>query len=187
MKHFSKFTGNNCAGVSFSWNFRPWDLQLHWKVTPAKVLSVNFAKFLRWPIFKNIWEQLLLNQLCIKCIPFWSLFRGGQVWTLFEDNPWMFWRVICTCEAQYYKINYKHEGCKFTKTKVVLFSYLFLRMWQFKTLIHWRFFIKFTSFFSKTWSTKNVSILQYIVDSTNLMKLCWPSISNDLSIVDWFN
>ena len=125
MKHFSKFTGNNCAGVSFSWNFRPWDLQLHWKVTPAKVLSVNFAKFLRWPIFKNIWERLLLNQLCIRCIPFWSLFRGEQVWTLFEDNPWMFWRVICTCEAQYYKINYKHEGCKFTKTKVVLFSYFF--------------------------------------------------------------
>ena len=51
-------------------------------------------------------------------IPFWSPFRGGgRVWKLFEDNPSVFWRVICTCEGRYYKINYKYEKCKLTKTK----------------------------------------------------------------------
>ena len=34
-----------------------------------------------------------------------------------EDNPWMFQQVICTCEWRYYKINYKYERCKHTKTK----------------------------------------------------------------------
>ena len=27
----------------------------------------------------------------------------------------MFQRVICTCEQQYYKINYKYERCKHSK------------------------------------------------------------------------
>ena len=29
----------------------------------------------------------------------------------------MFQWVICTCEQQYYKINYKYERCEHTKTK----------------------------------------------------------------------
>ena len=32
-----------------------------------------------------------------------------------EDNPWVFRRVICTCEQRYCKINYKYE--MHTKTK----------------------------------------------------------------------
>ena len=29
----------------------------------------------------------------------------------------MFGQVICTCEKQYYKINYKYSKCKHIKTK----------------------------------------------------------------------
>ena len=34
---------------------------------------------------------------------------------LSEDNSWIFWQVTCTCEGQYYKINYKYDRCKLIK------------------------------------------------------------------------
>ena len=34
---------------------------------------------------------------------------------LFEDNSWIFWQATCTCEGQYYKINYKYDRCKLIK------------------------------------------------------------------------
>ena len=41
---------NTFAGVSFSWSFRPWDLQLSWKVTPTKVFFCEFCKVFEKPI-----------------------------------------------------------------------------------------------------------------------------------------
>ena len=99
----------------------------------------------------------------------------------------MFRQVISTCEWQYYKINYIYERCKHTKTKschkifhvdsfVVLFASFFL-LWTLKI-------------FKKFDQTKMFQILLHtlsnLLDSTNLIKLIWLCISNDLSIVDWF-
>ena len=34
---------------------------------------------------------------------------------LSEDNSGIFWQATCTCEGQYYKINYKYDRCKLIK------------------------------------------------------------------------
>ena len=74
-----------------------------WSFTPVRVFANGF-----------VWISKVLGGY----FPSWSLFReGGRVEKLFEDSPWMFWRLICTCEGRYYKINYKYQGCKLTKTK----------------------------------------------------------------------
>ena len=36
----------------------------------------------------------------------------------YEDNPWMFWQAISTCERRYYKIDYKYMRYKSIKHSV---------------------------------------------------------------------
>ena len=122
-----------------------------------------------------------------------------------EDNSWTFWQVICFCERWYYKIKYKYERCKHTKTKscykyiscwficsFIFFNFSFL--WWFK--IWFEFFIQLIwwirtcQIFKKIDQAKMFQILLYtlsnLFDSTNLIKLIWLYISDDLAIVDWF-
>ena len=63
-------------------------------------------------LFENscFWISSVLGAYC----PFWIPFKKQYK---IEDSPWMFRRVIWTCEQPYYKINYKYERCKHTKTK----------------------------------------------------------------------
>ena len=107
-------------------------------------------------------------------------------------------------EQQFCKINYKYERCKHTKTKSCykniscwficssIFSYFSL--WWFKIwfdvfiqLIWW---IRTCQIFKKFDQTKMFQILLCILsnffDSTDLIKLIWPCMSDHLSIVDWF-
>ena len=52
---------NTCSSVSFLIKLRAWGLQLYWKRDSGTgVFPVNFAKFLRTRILKNICEWLLL-------------------------------------------------------------------------------------------------------------------------------
>ena len=119
-----------------------------------------------------------------------------------EDNPWMFRQVICTCERWYYKINYKYERCKHTKTKSCykniscwfICSFIFF---NFSSL--WWFKIWFDVFhptnlmnqiFKKFDQARMFQILLHtlsnLFDSKNLIKLIWLCIRCDLSVVDWF-
>ena len=120
-----------------------------------------------------------------------------------EDNPWRFRQVICFCELWY---------CKFTNmrdasapklnlaTKIfhvdffVVFSSIFFLCGDLKfdlmffiQLIWW---IRTHQIFKKSDQVKMFQILLYtlsnLFDWTNLIKLVWPCISSDISIVDWF-
>ena len=91
-----------------------------WKVVKKwlqqRCFHMIFAKFWRTPT----WEQLLLNQLGIKRISSFLLVESRleeKNEYKIEDNPWMFWQVLCFCKPWYFKINYKYERCKHTKTK----------------------------------------------------------------------
>ena len=118
-----------------------------------------------------------------------------------EDNPWVFGKVICFYEWWYYKINYKCERCKHTKTKFcyknvdsfVVFPSIFLLCGDLKfdlmffiQLIWW---IRTHQIFKKFDQAKIFLILLYTLSNlftlTNLIKLIWPCISGDISIVDW--
>ena len=74
-----------------------------------RCFHVNFCE-----VLKNTWQQLVLNQLGIRCSE--CRLEEEKEYKI-EDNPRMFWWVICTCDQRYYKINYKYERCKHTKTK----------------------------------------------------------------------
>ena len=119
-----------------------------------------------------------------------------------KDNPWMFQQVICFCERWYYKINYKYERCKHTKTKSCykniscwfICSFIFFNfssLWWFKILFD---VFHPTNLMNQTLKkfdqAKMFQILLYtlsnLFDSTNLIKLIWLCISGHLSIVDWF-
>ena len=74
----------------------------------------------------------------------------------------MFWPVICNCEKQYYKINYKHERCKCTKTKACCRNIScscmcnFISFWL--NVFHkTNSMNENTSYFLKVWSNKNLS------------------------------
>ena len=117
----------------------------------------------------------------------------------------MFWQVICFCEQWYYKIKYKYERCKHTKTKscnkniscwficsCIFFNfsslwYLKFDLMFFIQLIWW---IRTRQIFKNFNQTKMFQILLYtlsnLLDSTNLIKLIWLYISGDVSIVVWF-
>ena len=122
-----------------------------------------------------------------------------------EDNSWMFRQVICFCERWYYKINYKYERCKHTKTKscnkniscwficsCIFFN--FSSLWYLKFDL--MFFIQLIWWIRTRQIFKNLTkqkcskfccyTLSNLFDSKNLMKLIWPCISSDLSKVDWF-
>ena len=112
---------------------------------------------------------------------------------------------ICFCERWYYKINYKYERCKHTKTKSCykniscwficssIFSFFLLcgdlkfDLMFFIQLIWW---IRACQIFKTFDQAKMLQILLHtltnLFDSANLIKLIWPCISGDMSIVDWF-
>ena len=120
-----------------------------------------------------------------------------------EDNPWMFRQVICTCERWYYKINYKYERCKHTKTKSCykniscwficssIFSFFLLcgdlkfDLMFFIQLIWW---IRTRQIFKNFNQTKMFQILLYtlsnLLDLAYMIILIWQCISCYLSIVD---
>ena len=113
----------------------------------------------------------------------------------------MFRRVIFTCERWYYKTRDASTPKLNLATKifhvdsyVVLFSSFFLLCGDLKfdlmffiQLIWW---IRTCQILKQFDQAKMFQILLYtlsnLFDSTNLIKLIWPWISGDLSIVDWF-
>ena len=118
------------------------------------------------------------------------------------ENLWKIYRKI----RRYYKINYKYERYMHAKSKScyknmscwLICSFIFFissilqclefDLMFFIQLIWW---FRTHQIFKKFDQTKIFQILLYtlsnLFDSTNLIKLIWPCISDDLWIVDWFN
>ena len=116
----------------------------------------------------------------------------------------MLWQVNCFCERWYYKkiTNMRDASTRklylaakiFHLDSFVVFSSIFIPCgdWKFDfmffiQLIWW---IRTGQIFKKFDQVKMFPMLQFtllnLFDSTNLIKLTWPCISGDLSIVDWF-
>ena len=78
---------------------------------------------------------------------FWMRLEKEKEYKI-ENNPWVFQRVIFTCEQQYYKINYIYQRCKHTKTKscykntscwfIYSFIFIFSSLW-FDVILIWYF------------------------------------------------
>ena len=121
-----------------------------------------------------------------------------------EDNPWMFRQVICFCERWYYKFTNMRDASTpklnlatkifHVDSFVVLFSSIFLLsddlkcdLMFFIQLIWWIWTRQLFKIFDQG---KVFQMFLYTLsnwfDLTNLIKLIWPCISGDLSIVDWF-
>ena len=161
-----------------------------------RCFPVNFAKFwFKMSILWNICKQLLLNQLSVSLsFLFWIVsLEEEEENKLFEDNPWIFWQVICTCEGEYCKTNYKYEICQHTKTNACcrniscsficsFILWIFLLCGNFKIWLNvshqTNLINKNKSYFLKIWSNKNLSkfalyTLWNLFDPTNLIKLIW--------------
>ena len=167
-------------------------------MAPAKAFSHEFCE-----VFKNTYLRTDASESVryeVYILLSESLLEEEKEYKT-EDNPWVFRQVICTCEQRYCKINYKYE--MHTKTKscykniscwlicsFIFFSFssknwfdifhpTYLMNWNrsdfFKTLIKQKYF-KFCC----------IATLSNLFDLTNLIKLIWPCISSNLSIVDWF-
>ena len=99
--------------------------------------------------------------------------------------------------------NYKYERCKHTKTQscykniscwfvcsFIFFIFLLCGDLKFDLMFFMQpiWWIRTCNIFEKFDQTKmfQTLFLSNLFDSTNLIKLIWPCISSDLSIVDWF-
>ena len=139
-------------------------------------------------VFKNTYFAEYLLTVASESVTYWMYtffseihYRKRKSIKWFEDNPWMFQRVIWTCEGRYYKTNYKYQRCKLSKTNacsknilclfICSFVFLiFLLTWWFKTydriffmkLIWW---IRTRPIFKKFDQTKMFQILQYALSN----------------------